>query len=299
MYITVPSVSYRYIVHHNIITLQLYYLLLVIRNRIDRFAIVRRKKKKKKGRYTTLKLMLAVFPYRIQYDYNWIVTRYFLFAVIIIYVQKRYAYSTISMLFIFIIIYARLQWARTYFPLPSPFFVIFRSPLRWLLSSLSSFSCCAFQLRYSLSFFPSLNQCCFFKLTKLRDIDSLYSDSERVSIVSFLLYISIPFPLSFYCLSKTFVCAFASRTKKDRFGKSRERNAAWNRFEENEQLEEAISFFVSSSFSFFLFPFLLDEKQKDLFYLDTRYIHIVDVSSFRGVPGMSNTTISNTKERAR
>lgn len=82
-----------------------------------------------------------------------------------------------------------------------------------------------------------------------RYIDSLYSDSERVSIVSFLLYISIPFPLSFYCLSKTFVCAFASRTKKDRFGKSRERNAAWNRFEENEQLEEAISFFVSSSFS--------------------------------------------------
>lgn len=48
MYITVPSVSYRYIVHHNIITLQLYYLLLVIRNRIDRFAIVRRKKKKRK-----------------------------------------------------------------------------------------------------------------------------------------------------------------------------------------------------------------------------------------------------------
>lgn len=151
------------------------------------------------------------------------------------------------MLFIFIIIYARLQWARTYFPPPFFRYFSFTAPLTSLFSFF--FFRCAFQLRYSLSFFPSLNQCCFFKLTKLRDIDSLYSDSERVSIVSFLLYISIPFPLSFYCLLKTFVCAFASRTKKDRFGKSRERNAAWNRFEENEQLEEAISFFVSSSFS--------------------------------------------------
>lgn len=65
------------------------------------------------------------------------------------------------------------------------------------------------------------------------------------------LFFSIFLFLSLYLFiaSKTFVCAFASRTKKDRFGKSRERNAAWNRFEENEQLEEAISFFVSSSFS--------------------------------------------------
>lgn len=154
MYITVPSVSYRYIVHHNIITLQLYYLLLVIRNRIDRFAIVRRKKKKRKDDtqhsnscslfshiMITTESLRVIFVYRS-----------------IIYVQKRYAYSTISMLFIFIIIYARLQWARTYFPLPSPFFVIFRSPLRWLLSSLSSFSVVRsnYDIRY-LSFHRWIN----------------------------------------------------------------------------------------------------------------------------------------------
>lgn len=244
MYITVPSVSYRYIVHHNIITLQLYYLLLVIRNRIDRFAIVRRKKKKK-GRYTTLKLMLAVFPY---YDYNWIVTRYFCLPFNYICTEEVCILDNINAFYIYNNLCAIIMGTNL-FPPPFPFFryFSFTAPLTSLFSFF--FFRCAFQLRDSLSFFPSLNQCCFFKLTKLRDIDSLYSDSERVSIVSFLLYISIPFPLSFYCLSKTFVCAFASRTKKDRFGKSRERNAAWNRFEENEQLEEAISFFVSSSFS--------------------------------------------------
>lgn len=154
MYITVPSVSYRYIVHHNIITLQLYYLLLVIRNRIDRFAIVRRKKKKERTIHNT-QTHARCFPIL------WLqLNRYALFFVCrsIIYVQKRYAYSTISMLFIFIIIYARLQWARTYFPLPSPFFVIFRSPLRWLLSSLSSFSVVRsnYDIRY-LSFHRWIN----------------------------------------------------------------------------------------------------------------------------------------------
>lgn len=168
MYITVPSVSYRYIVHHNIITLQLYYLLLVIRNRIDRFAIVRRKKKKERTIHNT-QTHARCFPIL------WLqLNRYALFFVCrsIIYVQKRYAYSTISMLFIFIIIYARLQWARTYFPPPFFRYFSFTAPLTSLFSFF--FFRCAFQLRYSLSFFPSLNQCCFFKLTKLRVISIRY-----------------------------------------------------------------------------------------------------------------------------
>lgn len=90
----------------------------------------------------------------------------------------------------------------------------------------------------------------------------------------FLLFLSL---YLFIVPKLDFRMRFRLADEKDRFGKSRERNAAWNRFEENEQLEEAISFFISSSFSFFLFSFLLDEKQKDLFYLDTRYIHIVHV----------------------
>lgn len=244
MYITVPSVSYRYIVHHNIITLQLYYLLLVIRNRIDRFAIVRRKKKRKDDTQHSNScslfshIMITTESLRVIFclPFNYICTEE---VCILDNINAFYIYNNLC----------AITMGTNLFPPPLLFFryFSFTAPLTSLFSFF--FFRCAFQLRYSLSFFPSLNQCCFFKLTKLRDIDSLYSDSERVSIVSFLLYISIPFPLSFYCLSKTFVCAFASRTKKDRFGKSRERNAAWNRFEENEQLEEAISFFVSSSFS--------------------------------------------------
>lgn len=243
MYITVPSVSYRYIVHHNIITLQLYYLLLVIRNRIDRFAIVRRKKKKRKDDTQHSNscslfshIMITTESLRVIFclPFNYICT------------EEVCIFDNINAFYIYNNLCA-ITMGTNLFPPPFFRYFSFTAPLTSLFSFF--FFRCAFQLRYSLSFFPSLNQCCFFKLTKLRDIDSLYSDSERVSIVSFLLYISIPFPLSFYCLSKTFVCAFASRTKKDRFGKSRERNAAWNRFEENEQLEEAISFFVSSSFS--------------------------------------------------
>lgn len=135
------------------------------------------------------------------------------------------------------------------FPPPFPFFryFSFTAPLTSLFSFF--FFRCAFQLRDSLSFFPSLNQCCFFKLTKLRVISIRYIRIPNAFLSCLFFSIFLFLSLYLFIASKTFVCAFASRTKKDRFGKSRERNAAWNRFEENEQLEEAISFFVSSSFS--------------------------------------------------
>lgn len=210
--------------------------------------------------------MLAVFPY---YSIWLQLNRYalFLFAVQL-YVQKKYVYSTISAFYIYNNLCA-ITMARTYF---FPPFFSFTAPLTSLFSFF--FFHCAFQFRYSLFFFPPLNQCCFFELT-LRDIDSPYGFRTRfLSSLSF--YYSFPFIFLLF-RKLDFRMRFRLADEKDRFGKSRERNAAWNRFEENEQLEEAISFFISSSFSFFLFSFLLDEKQKDLFYLDTRYIHIVHV----------------------
>lgn len=119
---------------------------------------------------------------------------------------------------------------------------------------------CAFQLRYSLFLLSIVD-------STLRDIDS--PCGFRTRVLSSLSFYS--FPLIFLLLRKLgFHLRFRLADEKDRFGKSRERNAAWNGFEENEQLEEAISSFISSSFSFFLFLFpLLDEKQKDLFYLIT------------------------------
>lgn len=176
------------------------------------------------------------------------------------------------------------------------FFVIFRSPLRWLLSSF--FSSSIVRSNYDIRYFS------FHRWINAASSNWRYAISIRHGFRTHFYHIFSS--LSFYSFSFIFLLLrkldfrlrFRLADEKDRFGKSRERNAAWNRFEENEQLEEAISSFTSS-FSFFLFPFLLDEKQKDLFYLDTRYIHTVHVSSFRGVPGISNTTISNTKERAR
>lgn len=244
MYITVPSVSYRYIVHHNIITLQLYYLLLVIRNRIDRFAIVRRKKKKRKDDTQHSNscslfshIMITTESLRVIFclPFNYICTEE---VCILDNINAFYIYNNLC----------AITMGTNLFPPPLfSLFFVHRSVDFSLLFLL--FPLCVPITIFAI-FLSIVESMLLLQIDEAtRYIDSLYSDSERVSIVSFLLYISIPFPLSFYCLSKTFVCAFASRTKKDRFGKSRERNAAWNRFEENEQLEEAISFFVSSSFS--------------------------------------------------
>lgn len=147
--------------------------------------------------------------------------------------------------------------------------VIFRSSLRWFLSS--SFSSSIVRSNYDIRyfFFPSLTQRRFYEYT-LRDIDSPCGFRTRFRrVLSSLSFYSFPF--IFLLLRKLdFHLRFRLADEKDRFGKSRERNAAWNEFEENEQLEEAIFSFISSSFSFFLFLFaLLDEKQKDLFYLIT------------------------------
>lgn len=254
MYITVSSVSYRYIVHHNIITLRLYTCCWWFATE----SIDSQKKKKERTIHNT-QTRAHSFSHIIQYDCDWTVTLVILVCRFQLYVQKRYVYSTISMLFISIIIYARLQWARTYL-FPPLLLVIFRSPIRWLLSS--SFSSSIVRSNYDIRyfFFPSL--------TQRYAISIRHVDSERVS---FLLSLFLSFPLIFLLLRKLgFHLRFRLADEKDRFGKSRERNAAWNGFEENEQLEEAISSFISSSFSFFLFLFpLLDEKQKDLFYLIT------------------------------
>lgn len=131
---------------------------------------------------------------------------------------------------------------------PPPFFVIFRSPLRWLLSSLSSFSVVRsnYEIRY-LSFHRWINAASSNWRSYAISIRYIRIPNAFLSCLFFSIFLFLS--LYLFIASKTFVCAFASRTKKDRFGKSRERNAAWNRFEENEQLEEAISFFVSSSFS--------------------------------------------------
>lgn len=75
------------------------------------------------------------------------------------------------------------------FPPPFPFFryFSFTAPLTSLFSFF--FFRCAFQLRDSLSFFPSLNQCCFFKLT-LRDIGFR---TRFYRVFSSLYFYSFPF----------------------------------------------------------------------------------------------------------
>ena len=130
--------------------------------------------------------------------------------------------------FIFIIIYARLQWIRYSRTLSfspslslSLSLPVYHLPFRWLPSSLSRV------FRYSFLVRPSL--AAIIRLCELQSEFFLFlRSSRRCRYPTCVPFERVPILCFVYSLSVSFYC-WESRSSWERsIGKSRERNAAWN-----------------------------------------------------------------------